>query len=482
MKQEILRFENVTRKEDGAIYLDNFNFYMTKGEIVGMLSVNDRGKKELLKLLSQNPPIESGHIYFDGILVNSWMNRDLSNNTVYVIDEQSSLIENLSIADNMFVMRPGFKKYVIKERILQVQAQRVMKTLSMDIDLNQRVARLTALERIMVEIAKAYLMGCGLLIVLYPEQIIGQAEFEQFHRLLRNMKEIGISTLYFGYHHKVMFQICDRIALFSRGRIKKLFEARDFNEEAIAPYIYYFKEDRKARPEGTFAYGFELREIKGKNIGRLNLGIVPGECITLLDSEGKMGDELLAILTNQETEYTGRVLCDNRDIKEAGKSCLDSKMIVLDDNPTCTFLFQEMSYLENLCFLLDRKLGKSVIKSSYIASVRNEYYKEAGEAIDVSDIRFLPLKEKYGLIYNKICLFHPKVLIIRRPFAYGDMNCRNYILKRIRQLKDAGVCILLITNYITDCLYITDQICILKSGTNIVSLQPEEYNVISRIF
>ncbi|MFR1059388.1 MAG: hypothetical protein ACLSEY_02515 [Enterocloster sp.] len=70
MKQEILRFKNVTRKEDGAIYLDNFNFYMTKGEIVGMLSVNDRGKKELLKLLSQNSPIESGHIYFDGILVN----------------------------------------------------------------------------------------------------------------------------------------------------------------------------------------------------------------------------------------------------------------------------------------------------------------------------------------------------------------------------------------------------------------------------
>ena len=96
MKQEILRFKNVTRKEDGAIYLDNFNFYMTKGEIVGMLSVNDRGKKELLKLLSQNSPIESGHIYFDGILVNSWMNRDFSNNRVYVVDEQSSLIENLS--------------------------------------------------------------------------------------------------------------------------------------------------------------------------------------------------------------------------------------------------------------------------------------------------------------------------------------------------------------------------------------------------
>ena len=41
MKQEILRFENVTCKKDGAVYLDNFSFYMTAGEIVGLLSVND---------------------------------------------------------------------------------------------------------------------------------------------------------------------------------------------------------------------------------------------------------------------------------------------------------------------------------------------------------------------------------------------------------------------------------------------------------
>ena len=156
MKQEILRFENVTRQVDGAVYLDNFNFYMTKGEIVGMLSVNDRGKKELLNLLMKRLPIESGRIYWDGGLANSWLDSEYPNNKVYVIDEHSSLIEDLSIADNMFVMRSGFKKYVIEERVLEEQAKRVLESLSMQVDLNQRVSRLTVLERIMIEMAKAY--------------------------------------------------------------------------------------------------------------------------------------------------------------------------------------------------------------------------------------------------------------------------------------------------------------------------------------
>ena len=66
MKQEILRFENVTCKKDGAVYLDNFSFYMTAGEIVGLLSVNDRGIKELIELMAKNHPIDAGRVYMGG--------------------------------------------------------------------------------------------------------------------------------------------------------------------------------------------------------------------------------------------------------------------------------------------------------------------------------------------------------------------------------------------------------------------------------
>ena len=36
MKQEILRFENVTCKKDGAVYLDNLTCSHIKAEIVGI--------------------------------------------------------------------------------------------------------------------------------------------------------------------------------------------------------------------------------------------------------------------------------------------------------------------------------------------------------------------------------------------------------------------------------------------------------------
>lgn len=482
MKQEILRFENVTCKKDGAVYLDNFSFYMTTGEIVGMLSVNDRGIKELIELTEKNHPIDAGRVYVDGKLVNSYLNQEETSNRIYQIDQKSSLISDLSIADNLFVMRPGFKKHMINEWVLREQAARVFKQLSMELDLNKRVERLTTMERIMVEIAKAYLMGSKLLVVLYPEKLVGQADLEQFHQLLRKVRSMGISTLYFCYHHWIMFKICDRIALFSRGRIKKLFEPKDFREEAIAPYIYYFKENAVFKPEGNKGYMLELKNITDPDIHNLNIGVKLGECITLLDSDNQIMDRLTEILAGKITDYEGNIFCGNKKIEKKVKSSLDRGMIVLDDNPVQSFLFSEMSYLENLTFLLDRKLKKSILKQSYINSVRSEYYGEAGDVIDTKSIESLSLKEKYGLIYNKIKLFHPRILVIKKPFAYGDMHCRTYILKRIQELKAAGVCILMLTSYLTDCVYISDHIGIVKDGKLSVLLEPQEYGIASRLF
>ena len=295
-------------------------------------------------------------------------------------------------------------------------------------------------------------------------------------------RSMGISTLYFCYHHWIMFKICDRIALFSRGRIKKLFEPEEFREEAIAPYIYYFKENTVFKPKVDRGYMLELKNITDGDIHNLSLGIKPGECITLLDSGDQIMDRLTGILAGEYVDYEGDIFCSHKKMEKKVKSSLDRGMIVLDDNPAQSFLFSEMSYLENLTFLLDRKLKKSILKQSYINSVRSEYYGEAGDVIDTKYIDSLSLKEKYGLIYNKISLFHPKILVVKKPFAYGDMHCRTYILKRMQELKAAGVSILLLTGYLTDCVYISDHIGIVKDGSFSVLLEPQEYGITSRLF
>ena len=53
MRNEVLRMERVTYKEDEVVKLEDFNLQIFQGEIMGFMPVNSHGKTALLKLLTK---------------------------------------------------------------------------------------------------------------------------------------------------------------------------------------------------------------------------------------------------------------------------------------------------------------------------------------------------------------------------------------------------------------------------------------------
>ena len=66
MRNEVLRMERVTYKEDEVVKLKDFNLQIFQGEVMGFLPVNSHGKTALLKLLERNLPLYDGYIYYGG--------------------------------------------------------------------------------------------------------------------------------------------------------------------------------------------------------------------------------------------------------------------------------------------------------------------------------------------------------------------------------------------------------------------------------
>ena len=112
MKKEIMRLDRVTLMEGEVTLLDDLNLHIFEGEIMGLVCLNSNGQDALVNLLCQNVPIHYGYIYFEEQLVNSYRHSSMEPNRVAVIEEKSHMAEGLSVADNIFVLRRGFKKYL----------------------------------------------------------------------------------------------------------------------------------------------------------------------------------------------------------------------------------------------------------------------------------------------------------------------------------------------------------------------------------
>ena len=101
MRNEVLRMERVTYKEDEVVKLKDFNLQIFQGEVMGFLPVNSHGKTALLKLLERNLPLYDGYIYYGGEKVNTWKENYKAANRISIIQEKSSLAGNLNIADDI---------------------------------------------------------------------------------------------------------------------------------------------------------------------------------------------------------------------------------------------------------------------------------------------------------------------------------------------------------------------------------------------
>ena len=61
--------DHVSLIQNGETLLDNLNFQMFAGEIMGLLTGRNKGHDQLISLVRRNLPISFGTVWYDGRLI-----------------------------------------------------------------------------------------------------------------------------------------------------------------------------------------------------------------------------------------------------------------------------------------------------------------------------------------------------------------------------------------------------------------------------
>ena len=103
MNEVILSIRNVTKTYPGVIALNNYSMDFEKGEVHALLGENGAGKSTLIKIISGAIEPDSGQIIF-GDRVFKKMTPHLARNLgVEVIYQEFSLVESLTVAQNVYL-------------------------------------------------------------------------------------------------------------------------------------------------------------------------------------------------------------------------------------------------------------------------------------------------------------------------------------------------------------------------------------------
>lgn len=458
MRNEVLRLSDVTYAEQGGVQLENFNLNVFEGEIMGVLPLSGHGMTALCTLLRGNPPLDAGYVYYREELVNSWRAPHSHDNRIAVIEGRSSLVGGLTVADNIFVLRPGFKTWLIRPGLLFEQLQPVLDRLDAGIRADAYADSLSTFQRVVVELVKAAVAGCKLVILREISAAISDTEMARLRDILRHYAQTGMSFLYIGLHYEEMTQLCARVAVYARGRVVKVLRPEDGNLPYDEQYVRRVRE-QMGKPEAAVASpALSVRGVSGGAVRGLSFGAAAGECVVLQDLQSGALRDFLQMVTGALGVEAGEILVD-------GKPYAPSRDVaVIDERPDISMIFGELSYLDNLCMTMDHRLPEIWKSARAQAGIRQEWARRVGEDVFDKNPAQLTRRQKYDLVYQRILLQRPKVVFCVQPFRGADVDMRMHIWSLLRDVMDSGAALVILAVNLADTLSLATRLVRMEHG------------------
>lgn len=453
MREELFRMERVSCLENGATLLNNVNLHIFSGEIMGLLCINDVGLEALIGLMCVNTPLHFGRVYFFERLVNDYKHSGLDENPAAVIERRSRLVDSLTVSDNVFVLRGSFHEHIIFRREMDRRFEAYARELGVPIAGDCYVDQLSAHERCVVEMLRAVNTGKRLIILRDLSSFLSDRGLADIQRLMGRYAKRGVSFLYVCSHERELSALCDRVAVLENGKIQKLAERG--GQAALSlprrkgrePRPLTREPDWQGPPALSFS-GVETPALQG-----LSLSVYAGECVALI-AEDDEAQDIISLALGEIQPCRGVLSLAGGQVHRL----VAGSVAVIDEKPERRMVFPDLSYLDNLCFGADKRMPGLWRSRRMIRSVAQEYYPVAGESIYAADIRYLPIKELYTLIYCRVAFAHPKAVVCLKPFDAIDLSLRQHVMGLIDMLCERGIAVLILSPSVSATSFFADRL------------------------
>jgi len=463
MKHEVFRLEQVSLPP----FLFDINLHLYKGEIVALIGLNALGIEQLLTIFKKNIPIHYGHVYCNDVLVNDYLSSSNKQNRVTVIHRDSTLIDTMTVEENLFVLRKGFRSHLINHRMLSSQMSQLLAPLPVHIHRKTLVGDLSPFEKLVMEFVKASISRADLVILHEISNFVSEIDLARLEVVMNYFKEQGMTFLYLCNHHQEAFRFSSRCYLMQEGRIIKHLFAYQMTNEVISHYSNVFEQSmelsqRQRQYVGMQDYEkpyLECENLWYNNVHDLSFSVQKGETVVLLDSENICISDLFTLFQGISLPETGKLTLGGR---IPSKDDRDISLIAA--KPYESLLFPQMSVIDNLFFTSDEKIRHLWLRPKRRRAIAKDLEPLFGEDLYKSSLHDLSLETLHTIVYQRILMQHPSFVCAVQPFASVDMFQRIALIHYFDSFKKKGITSLILAVSLSDTLQIADRLVILTGG------------------
>lgn len=483
MLDSILQMKLIEKKFGETKVLKGVDFTLKRGEVHALVGGNGAGKSTLMKIMTGVYSKDGGEIRIEDRLVDFKNREDASKNGIEMIFQELSLVQSMTVAQNIFLGNELQKNKLIDEKQMNQQAKDVLLSLGIDIDPKARVESLSVGLSQMVEIAKAVIKDAKILVFDEPTASLSDSESKQLFRLINELKEKGVTMVYISHRMNEIMDIADRITILKDGINVLTDEIANLCLEDIVSFFVGENGPTFEWKKRDYAQDESILKVNNltinETISGISFEVKKGEILGIAGLMGSGRTEILEGLFGINPIASGEIVIDNKKstIRNT-RDAIKSGMGLVPEDRRKQGLVLSHSVKENNILPILRRL-------SFIDLVINEKESQKITKANVSDfnIKTTSIDKKISLlsggnqqkvVISKWLNTNPKVMLLDEPTAGVDIGAKTEIINIIRDYADEGNGVLFVSSELAELLAACDRILVLFDGKIINDIKREE--------
>ena len=214
-----LRIRNLNKSFSVPVLTD-ISLTVKRGEIHGLVGENGAGKTTLGSILAGFISKDDGGIMLDGAEYEPSGPKDAAASGISCAAQELSLIDTLSVAENIALRRLPHNCAVISGKELDDRPRSLLHTVGLgSLDPDTPTGALGLAERQLVEFAKSIFLDCRVLILDEPTAALTAQQASVVHEIVTGFAASGTSVIYISHRLQDVLEVSDNVTVLRDGRV-----------------------------------------------------------------------------------------------------------------------------------------------------------------------------------------------------------------------------------------------------------------------
>ncbi|MGI6687133.1 MAG: sugar ABC transporter ATP-binding protein [Christensenellales bacterium] len=469
---DFLRMHSITKRFPGVLALDNVSLSVRQGEVHALLGENGAGKSTLMKILSGAYHKDDGSIFIDSQEVDIRSSSDAQNLGISIIYQELNLIEQLTVAENIFMGSPIMRNpAMVNWHAMMRKAQELLDELGIAISARSLIRDLGVAHKQMVEVAKALSIKSRILIMDEPTAPLTSREIDTLFATIRMLRQRGVAIVYISHRLEEVKEICDRATIMRDGRNVAVVDVQDTSIDDIIRYMVGRKLEDKF-PKIHIPLGEELFRMENLSAGKLvrnvSFSVRSGEILGIAGLVGAGRTETARAIFGMDKMLSGSIHVAGKQV--AITRPLDAiragiGFVTEDRKEEGLVLTMNVGNNITLATLQEFiKLGKLDLaqERNTIREYINKLNIKTPSPLQIA--RNLSGGNQQKVVLAKWLLSHSRVFIFDEPTRGIDVGAKIEVYNIINELITSGAAVIMISSELPEILGMSDRVAVMHQG------------------